>query len=284
MADVSSAIAPTAGEREPLRSTSMPTEPLVDDVPPSDSPLDTQLLEIFFDRMPMGVAVFGTDLRLRRCNKTWSAFFEHYLGVSADYAVPGRHLAELIPGNEAAVRQMVDSALAGQVIRQAAQRITVPGSDTYWDVVFAPLFDSGHVAGMVDIVTDATDRVRSFQRLEARIAMFSQVAAGMSVEQPLSATLSQVVNAAVDGNDTPPQGRQRHHAEVVASELVGVTGVLRVPHQDPAIVVAAAPSLGPCPVRPRPTAPTGQAGRLTDAVVEFIRCTRPGTSLSATNR
>lgn len=186
---------PAAVERDPLRSTSMPTEPVVDVVAPSDSPLENQLLEIFFDRVPMGIAVFGTDLRLRRCNKTWSAFFEHYLGVSADHTTTGRHLNELIPGNETAVRQLVDIALAGQVTRQAAQRITVPGADTYWDVVFAPLFGDGHVVGMVDIVTDATDRVRSFQRLEARIAMFSEVAAGMSVDQPLSATLSVVVNA-----------------------------------------------------------------------------------------
>ncbi|MDN5765932.1 MAG: histidine kinase [Humibacillus sp.] len=189
------ATAPPPDERDPLRSTSMPTEPLVDDLAPSDSPLDTQLLDIFFDRTPMGIAVFDTDLRLRRCNKTWAAFFEHYLGVPADYAVPGRHLKELIPGNADAVRHMVEIARGGQVIRQAAQRITIPGSDTYWDVVFAPLFGDGRVVGMVDIVTDATDRVRSFQRLEARIAMFSRVAAGMSVDQPLSATLSQVVNA-----------------------------------------------------------------------------------------
>ncbi|MBG0738069.1 PAS domain-containing protein [Paeniglutamicibacter antarcticus] len=186
---------PAAAERDPLRSTSMPTEPVVDDVPLSDSPLDSQLLEIFFDRVPMGIAIFDTDLRLHRCNKTWTAFFEHYLGVSADHTTPGRHLNELIPGNEQAIRQMADIALAGQVIRQAAQRITIPGTDTYWDVVFAPLFGDGRVVGMVDIVTDATDRVRSFQRLEARIATFSQVAAGMSVDQPLSATLSLVVNA-----------------------------------------------------------------------------------------
>ena len=178
-----------------LRSTSMPTEPLVDDMERTSSPLDAQLLDIFFDRVPMGIAVFGTDLRLHRCNKTWTAFFEHYLGVSAEYTTPGRHLNELIPGNEDAVRQLTDVALAGRVTRQAAQRITVPGSETYWDVVFAPLFGEGEVVGMVDVVTDATDRVRSFQRLEARIAMFSQVAAGMSVDQPLSATLSQVVNA-----------------------------------------------------------------------------------------
>lgn len=181
--------------RDFLRSTSMPTQPVVDDVAPSSSPLDSQLLELFFDRVPMGVAVFDTDMRLQRCNKTWTAFYEHYLGVPADYTAPGRHLNDLIPGNEEAVQLLVDTALAGRVIRQAAHRITIPGTETYWDVVFAPLFGDGRVVGVVDIVTDATDRVLSFQRLEARIATFSRVAAGMSVDQPLSTTLSQVVDA-----------------------------------------------------------------------------------------
>ncbi len=187
--------------RDFLRSTSMPTQPLIDDVAPSSSPLDTQLLELFFDRVPMGVAVFDTDMRLQRCNKTWTAFYEHYLGVPAEYTAPGRHLNDLIPGNEEAVQLLVDTALSGRVIRQAAHRIAIPGTETYWDVVFAPLFGDGRVIGVVDIVTDATDRVLSFQRLEARIAMFSQVAAGMSVDQPLSTTLSQVVDAVRSTSD-----------------------------------------------------------------------------------
>ena len=75
----------------------MPTQPLIDEVPPSSSPLETQLLELFFDRVPMGVAVFDTDMRLQRCNKTWTAFYEHYLGVPEEYTAPGRRLDDLIP-------------------------------------------------------------------------------------------------------------------------------------------------------------------------------------------
>ena len=70
----------------------------------------------------------------------------------------------------AAVLQLFEHALAGRVVRQAAHRIAIPGLVTYWDVVFAPLFAGGEVVGVVDIVTDATDRVTAFERLEARIA------------------------------------------------------------------------------------------------------------------
>jgi hypothetical protein len=44
-----------------FRSTSMPVPALIEDTGVSDLALDAQLLELFFDRVPMGVAVFGTD-------------------------------------------------------------------------------------------------------------------------------------------------------------------------------------------------------------------------------
>jgi PAS domain-containing protein len=172
-----------------LRSTSMPLHPVAEPMPVSDAGLDAQLLGLFFDRVPMGIAVFGTDLRLQRCNKTWTGFYEHYFGVGPEYTAPGRHIFELIPGNEESVLPLFENALAGRILRQAAHRIAIPGIETYWDVVFAPLFRDGEVVGVVDIVTDATDRVLSLQRLEDRITAFTAIAAGMTVDQPMEVTL-----------------------------------------------------------------------------------------------
>ena len=184
-----------------LRSTSMPLEPVTEAVPPSDAGLDAQLLELFFDRVPMGVAVFTPDMRLVRCNKTWVGFYEHYFGVGPEYTTPGRHLHELIPGNEESLRPLIENALAGRVVRQAAHHVGIPGLDTYWDVVFAPLFDNGEVVGVVDIVTDATDRVLAFRGLEARIGAFTRIAAASAVDQPLAVTLREVVAALRDSVD-----------------------------------------------------------------------------------
>ena len=160
---------PDDGRTSSLRSTSMPTGQVAEPLPPTSDTLDAQLLALFFDRAPMGVAVFGTDMRLQRCNKTWVSFYEHYLGVPPEYTAPGRHINGPIPGNDESVQGLFDHALAGEMVREAAHRIAIPGGETYWDVVFAPLFADGRVVGVVDIITDATDRVLSFQRLEARI-------------------------------------------------------------------------------------------------------------------
>ncbi|MCR6491119.1 histidine kinase [Cellulomonas sp. P24] len=176
----------------PLRSTSMPTEPELERVVASREPIERQMVDLFFDRVPFGLAVFDLEGRLERCNRTWVGFYELYFGAGPDYTAPGRHLNDLIPGNEEAVAELFAAVRGGQVVRQAAQRITIPGLTTYWDVVFAPLFEDGEIVGVLDVVTDATDRVLSTERLEARIRAFTSVSSAMTVDQPLPSTLTTI--------------------------------------------------------------------------------------------
>ncbi len=180
------------GRPSPLRSTSMPTEAVIEPLPVSREPVERQMVDLFFDRVPFGLAVFDLDGRLQRCNLTWTGFYELYFDAGPDYTAPGRHINDLIPGNEAAIKELFDAVRSGHVVRQAAHKIEIPGVTTYWDVVFAPLFDNGELVGVLDVVTDATDRVLSNERLEARIRAFTHVAAAMTVDQPLQATLEQI--------------------------------------------------------------------------------------------
>ena len=166
-----------SGGRRPLpsprRSTSMPTEPEVEDLTASSGTLDEQIVALAMDRVPFGLAIFNLDGRLARCNRTWAGFFEHYFGSEPGHATPGRHITELIPENADAIAELFDAISAGKVVRQAAHPILIPGFTTYWDVLFAPLYQDGRVVGAVDIVADATDRVRNFEQLERRIAAFT---------------------------------------------------------------------------------------------------------------
>jgi signal transduction histidine kinase len=88
--------------------------------------------------------------------------------------------------------------LRGETVRQEATRLENFGVVTYWDVVFAPTFRNGEVVGFVDLVTDATDRVVAYQRLERRISAFAEIAASMTVDQPLSATLHSLTATAAE--------------------------------------------------------------------------------------
>ena len=191
----------------PLRSTSMPTEPELEPLAASWEPIERQMVDLFFDRVPFGLAVFDLEGRLQRCNRTWTGFYELYFGAGPDYTAPGRHLNDLIPGNEDAIAELFAAVRSGQVVRQAAHRIAIPGVATYWDVVFAPLFEQGELVGMLDVITDATDRVLSTERLEARIRAFTSVSSAMTVDQPLVSTLATVREQVMLTTAAPPCAR-----------------------------------------------------------------------------
>ncbi len=167
----------------------MPESPETHPLPPTDQPLERQLLDLFFDRVPFGLALFDLEGRLVRCNRTWSGYFELYFGAGPEYAAPGTPITDLIPGNEEALGELFEHVRSGLLVRQAAHRIALPGVETFWDVVFAPVYDDGRLAGVLDVVTDATDRVLSRERLAARVQAFTSVAASMTVDQPLLITL-----------------------------------------------------------------------------------------------
>lgn len=127
------------------------------------------LLHIFFERMPMGVAVFDENLVLRRCNPTWADFIARYSRSNAGRAVPGARLWQLAPGSRAHFEPLVEQALAGESVRQEGVPVDDGGLTTYWDVAFIPLVRDGRVSGVVEVTVDATDRVLAYRDLEERI-------------------------------------------------------------------------------------------------------------------
>ncbi|NOZ28570.1 MAG: GAF domain-containing protein [Chloroflexi bacterium] len=141
-----------------------------------DPILDRQLnlLEILFDRMPMGIAIFDRDLRLRRCNPTWVGFIDRYTPSRASHVVPGTHFFDLAPGTEDAAMPIFQRVLAGETVRLDALRLESGGIVSYWDVVFTPLIEDGAVIGFVDVTTDATERVLANQELQQTIAALQE--------------------------------------------------------------------------------------------------------------
>jgi hypothetical protein len=76
------------------------------------------LLDILFDRMPMGIAILDQELRVQRFNPTWADCVARYSPGSAGRVVPGVSLLELTPGNEAAVRALFEPVLCGQLVER----------------------------------------------------------------------------------------------------------------------------------------------------------------------
>jgi len=128
------------------------------------------LLEILFDRMPVGIAIFDRDLVLRRCNPTWAEYIGRYTPTPASRVVPGARFGDLAPGTETTSLRRFQRALAGETVREEAVPMQSDGIVSYWDVVITPLVQRGEVVGIVDVTTAATERVVAYQTLEQHVA------------------------------------------------------------------------------------------------------------------
>ncbi|HET7077679.1 MAG TPA: GAF domain-containing protein [Chloroflexia bacterium] len=133
------------------------------------------LLEILFDRMPMGIAIFDRDLVLRRCNPTWADFIDRYTAAHDVSVRPGVGFFDLVPEAQEAVAPLLARALAGETVRQDALRLQSGDLVSYWDAVFTPLVENGEVIGVIDVTTDATERMRAYELMQQKEAQYRGV-------------------------------------------------------------------------------------------------------------
>lgn len=138
------------------------------------------LLEILFDRMPMGIVLLDTDLKIRRFNPTWTEFVNRYRPPDAQPVVPGDVFIDLAPGLESTVKPIFDQVLSGETIYQDAYRLEAEGVISYWDAVNTPLFENGDISGILQVITDVTERVKAEQALKEQQRMLSTLISNLS--------------------------------------------------------------------------------------------------------
>ncbi len=127
------------------------------------------LLEMLFDRMPMGIAVIDRAYRIQRFNPTWQDYSDRYAPADGARLLPGVGYFEHLPGTESTVIPLFARVLAGEVVRQEDVRLELAGIVTYWDVTLAPLLEDGEVVGILNVTVDATERVLAQRYLEQRV-------------------------------------------------------------------------------------------------------------------
>lgn len=127
------------------------------------------LLDIFFESMPMGIAIFDRELRLCRCNPTWVGFVGRYTPSNPQQVVPGARFFEIAPGTEPSAIPLFEQVLSGQTVHRESERLESGGIVSYWDVTFTPLWEDGQVVGFIIVTTDETARVLGALELEKRI-------------------------------------------------------------------------------------------------------------------
>jgi signal transduction histidine kinase/predicted hydrocarbon binding protein len=124
------------------------------------------LLEILFERMPMGIAVFDRELRVRRFNPTWADFITRYTPATPGPIVPGAYFFDLDPGTEDDLMPIFERVLSGETVYLESFPIHSDEVVSYWDAVLSPLVEDNQVVGFIDVTTDATERRTAEKALE----------------------------------------------------------------------------------------------------------------------
>ncbi|MFW6115717.1 MAG: GAF domain-containing protein [Chloroflexota bacterium] len=179
---------------------------------------ERSLLDVLFDRMPMGIAVFDREARLQRCNPTWAEFIERYTPTPAGAAVPGAALFDLAPGTEMDFGPTLERVLAGETVRLESFRMESGGIVSYWDLVLAPLMEGGKIAGFIQVTIDATERELSHRTLEERV---EQRTRELRRRRRVADGLRDVLNVL---NSDRPRGEILDYIVAEASRLLGSSG------------------------------------------------------------
>lgn len=117
----------------------------------------------------MGLVIFDRQMRVVRCNPTWAEFIDRYTPSQASDVMPGKSLAELAPGAEEFFMPAIERVLRGETVHIQAMRSVSGGIESFWDVSFSPVYEGDQIVGILDVTTDATERVLSQHKLEQRV-------------------------------------------------------------------------------------------------------------------
>lgn len=152
---------PHAGRDDGAVTTALVPDPLLN--------YPISMPDMLFDQMPMGIVILDRNLRLRRFNSTWAGFIGRYTRSWASQVVPGVGFFDLAPGTEPVAAPIFERVLAGETMRLDGLRIESGGIVSYWDAALTPLIVDGQVIGILNVTTDATERVLAYQTLERRV-------------------------------------------------------------------------------------------------------------------
>lgn len=154
---------------ELLPASSVSEGPFVTFSPDPGIGRQLNLLEILFERMPMGIAVFDREIRLQRCNPTWAEYIDRYTTASLSQVKPGAQLFELAPGLDESMASIFERVLAGETISVNGMETRSGDIVSYWDSVYSPICENDAVVGILDVTADATERVLAYQEMEKRV-------------------------------------------------------------------------------------------------------------------
>ena len=163
------------------------------------------LLELIFERLPMGVAILDREYHIQRYNPTWGGFAVRYAPLTGQPLAPGVGYFEHLPGAEEMVLPMFQRVLAGETIGANSVRLESGGVTSYWDIFLAPLVENDEIIGILNVAADVTEKVTLQQNLEQHVEertrelqMLLDVSAAANSSLNLDEALERTLDLVVD--------------------------------------------------------------------------------------
>jgi GAF domain-containing protein len=161
---------------------------------------------MFFERMPMVIAILDRDLRFIRFNTTCIDFTRIYAPDTAARLAPGANYFQVYPGSEKALKPLFKKTLSGEKVQQEAVTLKTAGMYSYWDIVMMPIYDSGQVTGILYVSSDATDRISALKALERTLDVLrereSQLQRQLEFENIITSISTNFINLDPDEIDS----------------------------------------------------------------------------------
>ncbi len=152
--------------------------------------LPADVLDDFFRKIPMGVAIYNRDLTLRIFNQTWAAYAAAFQKTKSVTPLPGMSILQLFPTAAPVILPVLEKALAGETIHQHALPLTIGAETLYWDTVAFPLNEKGVITGVFHIVTNVTPQQEAelaLQKAQRSLLTLMNSLPGMAYRGPHNA-------------------------------------------------------------------------------------------------
>ncbi|MBE2221738.1 MAG: PAS domain-containing protein [Anaerolineae bacterium] len=128
--------------------------------------LPADVLDDFFRKIPMGVAIYNRDLTLRIYNETWLSYVNSYQGNANFIPTPGMTLADLFPQAATTIQPMLEQALRGETRQQHTLPLSNGQETIYWNTIAFPLTADEVITGVFHVMTDVTPRREAEMELQ----------------------------------------------------------------------------------------------------------------------
>lgn len=117
--------------------------------------LPADMLDDFFRKIPMGVAIYNHDLTLHSYNEIWGDYVNSFQG--RDFVpTPGMTLPDLFPEAAATIQPILTQALGGETRQQHTFPLSNGHETIYWNSVAFPLTVEDAITGVCHVMTDVT--------------------------------------------------------------------------------------------------------------------------------